>query len=251
MQGWKFLRHSWLQVTQNRGQMFIILAVPFSIQIVFGILLVGSMGAYSVTPWFAEFGSERVMLISGIAIVLTSVWIAVAWHRFILLSEQPDGYFSYPNGRRVNEYFWRMMLSFLGLIMVAGIFWVILLYAAEFVGFGADPTTRIAILILPLILVVYLFLRMSPYLTAIAVGKTISIGEAWQATKGSGSAIIVILLVVGGYQVAVEALIFPLIGANMVTNILYDIVTSWIDMMIWITLLTTFYGHYVEGRELV
>ncbi len=84
-----------------------------------------------------------------------------------------------------------------------------------------------------------------------AVGKPISIGEAWSATSSMAGTIFgVAFLLMGingiaGLVVGQVSALLPIIG--FVLNIL----VQWVPLMRGVSILTAFFGHLIEKRPLV
>lgn len=185
-------------------------------------------------------GAALVMLLLGIAAVLASLWIAVAWHRYVLLGEAPAGWLPPWPGPAVSGYLWRSVL--LGLT----------------VGLAAVPVAVLSAVLLPPVAMLaltvgvasFIFFRLSPILPAIALGKPLGFRAAWQATAGAAGTIAGLagLMILGSLALQIPTMLSG--DPNSLLSLVYSVVVGWFAMMIGITLLTTVYGHCVEGRGL-
>lgn len=96
---------------------------------------------------------------------------------------------------------------------------------------------------------VYVFYRLCSVLPAAAVGNSMRFGEAWEATRGSGAtiAVLVLLVVVASLLIQMPT---TLGSGSSVFGIVYSVIVNWLSMLIAVSVLTTFYGHFVEGRPI-
>lgn len=173
---------------------------------------------------------------------LLGAWVAVAWHRFVLLQEYPQAVLPPWSASRTLSYFGRLLLVSL-IVGLAG-------------GLGA------AVLILPLTAalgsvgvgvggavvgtgVIWLSLRLGLVMPSAAIDQPMGLRQSWAATAPV-SRDLVGLSVIGLAGLAATALLAmpgPL-GAIL------GAVASWITLMVGASVLTTVYGVAVEGREL-
>ena len=131
-----------------------------------------------------------------VILIITSFWIAVAWHRFILREETPSGYIPKFHGRRMMAYFGQNLL--LGLLIVAiGIGLIPISIFRAFPSFGEPNQTYLTIISLFLIgmLIAPALFRFSTVLPAAALGERLTWGAAWRATKGSTGSLLPVSLV--------------------------------------------------------
>lgn len=181
-------------------------------------------------------------------------WVAVSWHRFILLEEY-SGALPAIAGRPVWPYVGRSILyGFLVGLAAIPIFFVIGLVASPFIGSNPEaspPITALAVFVLASAVLTFIWFRIGLALPGIAVGKPISLGQAWSATSGKSGMIlgVAVLLMaingVAGIAVGFVAQILPIIGFVL------NLFVQWVTFMLGISILTTFYGHLIENRPLV
>ncbi|MEL6587263.1 MAG: hypothetical protein AAFQ50_11480, partial [Pseudomonadota bacterium] len=178
--------------------------------------------------------------------LIVSLWVAVAWHRYVLLDERPTGVIPTFRGSEMGAYFlWSLLI---GLMIVIAIFaasiplgLVLLIVPA---GVGALVVTSGA-----LFLGMILFYRLGILLPSIAIGKQMTVSDAWDATRGhSGTVMVLALLTVGISQ----ALQIPAMidGGSGLVGTVYQTVIGWIGLMLGVATLTSLYGHLVEGRPI-
>jgi hydrogenase-4 membrane subunit HyfE len=95
----------------------------------------------------------------------------------------------------------------------------------------------------------WFWLRWGLILPATAVGRPMTMGDSWNATKQHSGAIFTAVLILIALNLVVSLVVGFVLGDNIVTAIL-GLVINWISLMIGISILTTLYGLVVEGRVL-
>ncbi|MCA0908134.1 hypothetical protein LCM27_17170 [Ruegeria marisrubri] len=197
-------------------------------------------------PSGATAGSVFVFVVVLLAVMsVTMFWIAVSWHRFILLEEYPTGILPTFRFDRILAYFGRFLM--LGVLMVIAYIPMGLVAAAQ--GEGLAGLWFILMIVYTVFLVVC-FYRLSIILPAAAIGNPISIGEAWNNTSGVSGAILLLLLVALLFQILVQ-LAFTLLALIPVLGVLLTVFFGMLILpMINVSILTTMYGIFIEKREL-
>ena len=145
-----------------------------------------------------------------------ALWIAVGWHRYILLDEAPGAIAPPFRGDRVLAYFGNSLL--VGLI-----------------AFG-------------IALVVFLPVGFIAAIIGRAGGK---LSEAWAATRGSNGTFFALAIV---SVLCAAGLTFPVLwitpNLGALAGFVWQTATSWIELMVGVSIITTLYGYYVEKRAL-
>jgi hypothetical protein len=185
-------------------------------------------------------GFAQAILFTSLAQFLTYVWIAVGWHRYVLIGDGGHGWLPALRGPELLGYIGRTLL--LGLIY-----------------FGAAFVLYIVVgLIMPVLMVpaatilwFLIFYRAGVILPAGAIEKPIQLGEAWSATKGQTGTIILLALMTFALALVLQIPGGLTSGDGLnVVSMLYGLVTGWIILMVGVGVLSTLYGHFVEGRSL-
>jgi len=251
MQSWKIIRHTVLQLTGNLPEALRLSVILYIPQIVLSLYMTSLMTAAPDGSWILD-RNVALYVFAGIVVAMFSGgWIAVGWHRFILLGERPRGIVPKLHSSLIWGYIWRGFLIFLVLFVPA---FLIGFVAGIVVAVSGSPDVSVAIV--PLLIFpigMFLFYRLSPILPAAAIGQTLTLKDAWRATRGSTGPILSIVVLYFAYTLLMQYLF----GNALLTqglaplNIVWSIVTGWIGLMLGVSLLTTIYGHYVEGRALL
>ncbi|WP_253286153.1 hypothetical protein [Ruegeria sp. HKCCD6157] len=191
-------------------------------------------------------GSAFVFVVVLLAVMfVTMFWIAVSWHRFILMEEYPTGILPTFRFDRILAYFGRFLM--LGILMVIAYIPMGLVAAA--LGEGLAGLSIILMIAYSVFLVVC-FYRLSIILPAAAIGNPISLGEAWNNTSGVSGAILLLLLVAFLFQVLVQ-LAFAALAIIPVLGVLLTVFFGTLILpMINVSIFTTMYGVFIEKREL-
>lgn len=240
--GWQIFTHSLRLVWANLGVAFRISAVLYIVSAVFQVLAQTSdFGAIENGVPSTDGGGLQ--LISTVVSIITSLWIAVAWHRYILLEEVPEGLLPNWHGARMMAYFGRSLL--IGLTMLG----VILLSALPMLA-GIQGVLGSAIITFGAIFSIFLFYRLCAVLPSAAMGEPLTLAEAGRATEGNtGTIVVLVLCMIGGvFLLMIPAAILAPIG--LVLSLVYMIGAQWFMTMFGISIFTTFYGHFIEKREL-
>lgn len=196
------------------------------------------------------------VIVAVIVTILAFASIAVNWHRYILLDQVPVGAELF----RLDGLTWRYVGNvwliglIVGLVFLVGMLPVMLLaglseaigVAAFFVGLGG------------FIFVVISTYRLSVKLPAIAIGRRdFALRDAWAATRDNKLPIFLVILfqflLLIGVAIVFLALDFTLalIGPTitLVISQLIQAFLGWMLAIFNVTILTSLYGFFVEGRD--
>lgn len=256
MNGINIFGHSIRQVFGNFGEAVRISAILYVIQFGFTLWLGSKMpvtgfadlnaAASANFPWIP-------FLVTYLVLIVTGLWIAVAWHRFVLLNEAPASLLPTFRGDRMLAYFGYSILIAIIMIPVAFVlsFVVALVVAPLLMSGGPSQFGLIVVglfVYVPLIVVVY---RLSVVLPGAALEESLSIGGAWERTRGTTGTIVVLAIIsaVGYFIISLPVLFW--FDAGSVPAAIWTFGSQWLIVMVGVSILTTLYGHYVEGRPLV
>ncbi|MCT4555066.1 MAG: hypothetical protein N4A53_10295 [Pelagimonas sp.] len=212
---------------------------------------------YYLLPKFFKEGEQTginfvlfffVFIVLGFLMVVVVVW----WHRFVLLEDESDGHISSLPQRAILAYIGRLIL----LVIIAMLVSLPLLFLSQR-ALQIAGVFAVVFLLWPLvyILLASVFLRMSFILPAAAVGKPISIAEAMEDTRGSFWVFLSATVCAAVVQFVADHAVNWLIGLASGSVAYYSIsifslLVSAMVAMFNVSLLTTLYGHYIEGRPI-
>ena len=184
-----------------------------------------------------------IILVSSLAIF---AWIAVAWHRFILLEQYP-GMLPAWKDQPITPYVLKSITIFVLLVLGAllGGFVVIGLFSA----IGGPALVTFGIMAISFMLS-YFALRMGLVLPAAAVGEEMEISESLAQTKPMSSNIFGVAATMIFLNFVAGLVVTTIYSFASIIGVVLDIATTWLFIMANISVLTTLYGMLIEGREL-
>lgn len=190
-------------------------------------------------------GLGMVLLLLPVGLIVFS-WVAVGWHRFVLLEEYPLGVVPRWSFDRVLGYLGRSVI--LGGILIA-VFVVSTFVTAIFAQALGDGVF-IPLLIAIAVLMSWTFVRMGLILPGAAIDQPLRIAESWGITGRAASEILVPIVAFAIGFTLLGQLVALVLGAGFV-GVIGSAAVSWLQMLCNLALLTTLYGNLVERRELL
>ena len=194
------------------------------------------------------------VLFLSLARIVTGLWVAVAWHRYILIEETPGAFLPPWHGAAI----WRYVKAgvILGLVLAA-VFIPLMAVSGLILTpmMGATSASPGMLVVLIGFLVVflpagYVFYRLAPILPAAAIGTRLTLREAWFQTSTGGGAIfgLTLISVLASWLVQIPGALLGQISAPL--GLLCMAVAQWLVMLVGVSIMTTLYGHYIEKRDL-
>jgi hypothetical protein len=255
----QIFRHALMMVYNNLAQALRLSVGPYAILLLASVVLVGLFGglfsASAVGGVQAGLTDDQMQLAGSAAGVFGSVfvfiplmilglfvgsWVAVSWHRFILL-EEATGFLPPIKDRPIWPYLGRnIVIGFLIIIIGIPLLLIASLFSWSFILFSLLSTAVGAVLV-----GIWFALGMS--LPGIAVGKTMSLGETFALARPHMNTIIIVavMLMVFNFVIALIAGLIPIIGGLLL------LAANWLSLMLAISILTTLHGHIIENRPLM
>lgn len=228
--------HALKMIFNNLGAV-VRISSPIIVLIVAQMLLVGTKQPTHVQYSVAD-------LIWQIVTVAVSLWVAVAWHRYVLLAELPTGVLPRLHLPQMGLYFlWGLGLAVIVWGPVMGVIWI---------GFQTDsmgPGYAIVVAILTAVLA-WVGVRLWPILPAVAIGRPLGLRAAWQATRPFAVGLIGLLILIGVSGAVLSWLVLAVMVAAPMLGAVLVVALQWLYTMFILSILTTLYGVYVEGREI-
>ncbi len=252
MKAWSIFTHSFEMVLRNYREALKIGLVPLTIGSL-GIVVFFTVFELDFETFFDDEQLDLFMQdhpgrgfgalgLSTLSILATNMWVVVNWHRYVLLEEQPQGWLPRFRADRMLAYFGRIIL--LSILVSTS-------YVVAFIAFAMTRDLIVAAILFLITTVCWMFAfyRLLPILPAAAIGKRLKLGAAWRATKGTtftvfALGIILVIFNIGSMSMAMGLGIVPILGLVLTLLAVFAI---W---LVNISVLTTFYGHYVEGRQI-
>lgn len=262
----EIVRHAFVMVFGNLRDSVRVSAMPLILTVVatfviprlFGLSTVDLAGAANLQAMIE--GHPAGPIASVVALLIAALyffsmsWIAVGWHRFILLEEYPRLIPSLPL-RNVLGYLGRSFV--IGIVVVAVGIPIGLIGGAAAGPFAAQGGESVGVLIALLVIVLmasiltYFWLRLGVVLPASAVGAPMPILSGWRISAPIGGTIFTVSLILVALNLGINLTIPPLLGGVPVVGQIVTLAVSWTTLMVGASILTTLYGHLVEKRDLV
>ena len=249
MKGVQIFSHSVRQVLDNLGPALKVSGVLYLVQVV----ITGALGYAVASTGMNGMGGGMglgVVLVLVVSLI-TGIWIAVAWHRYVLLGEEPAGYVPPFMGERMGSYFIKslligLVLMVLGMIlgMVVGTLFGRLLMGNMLVG-------MLLMAVMVQVPMIYLGLRMAAALPGTALGQNPPLMAGWEATTGEWRPLLQLAVIMALALWLVNLISWFVFGGYGVTAQLWQVIAGWPVTMVGLSILTTLYGHYIEKRPLV
>lgn len=252
MNGWLIFKHAFGMVLRNRAEALKIGLVPVLLVLAFGFVVLRSALwdlFQGVNPEDIEVVISEPQVVAGITVtwfvaVMAMLWIIVNWHRYVLLEEFPSGW--------IPPFRLGPVLGYLGRILL-----LVLLAAFALIPLGTVATMLMVAPFLGVLafLAIYFILAIGVYrviaiLPACAIEKPVSIGAAYKATKGANFDIFILMLVTLGANILFQVVILGFSYISPALGGVVSIPVSLVLALVNVSVLTTFYGHYIEGRAL-
>ena len=236
----------WRNALRVTGLLYLIYAIP---SLILGLLFPAPPVNTTAEQALSTMASVApVAIITALLMAVVYVWLAVTWHRYILLDEQPSGQFPAFHQKEILSYAGNAILLWLISMVV---FLGVGLVTSPLAFLGPVGAILIGIIILAVALIVGY--RLGLVLPSRAVGQRLTFGEAWAATKGQSGTILVLAVVsaIAAVVINIPAMVLAAIpGIGGVLSTIWQLGTGWVTLVVGVSILTTLYGVYVEKRSI-
>ena len=262
----KALGHAFRSTTDNIGFAFhiswpwVLILLPFNVATNLYLVMNGLQTGSEPNPeMLGKFFAVITPLV--LASIVAYASIAVNWHRYVLLDEIARGW----QRLRIDSLTWRYIGNFILIILVLIVGGIAVGLALGIGGFLANAIlgeTVAAILLIPALAALYVFAfvaayRLSVKLPAVALGRSdFSLRNAWEETKGNSWRLLgllilfflcLMLVAVGMFAITYAFGLLGTVGLSLAVAI--QVMVNWVATILGVTLLTSLYGFFVEGRE--
>ncbi|WP_167766828.1 hypothetical protein [Jannaschia formosa] len=249
MLGWKLFLRAVTLLIENLGDALRVSAVPYLVLIAATVIV----GPPEVDPTLPETGGEEAAIaaMAGgvwalpllVLNLVVTLWVTVAWHRYVLLGETPTGWLPPMRGPEMLGYLWRSIL--IGLLVGLAIIGITIPLGALAV---AIPVLVPLVPVVGLFLGALVFYRLAVSLPARAIGRQMGFGEAMEATRGHTGTVAALAVITVGFFLLLQ-LPTAIEGSLGLITIVYQGVVGWIGLLVGVSTLTALYGVVVEGRS--
>ncbi len=240
--GWKIFSHSVFLLKHNFSDA-VRISWPLILITVLGFIFGSSADVSGDFAAAQQVTGADILL--QLAMAVAGVWVAVAWHRYVLL-EEASGPIPPFHGMRMLAYFFTAVLLGLGIGLLVGIAGAVI----GMVTYNLMPVFFVLLFAL-VVVAIWMFYRLSPLLPAAALGEKLGVKEAWEATAQISGAVLMAVLFLALSAVAIGVVAaFVLIPLSITLGLAAIAALQWAYTMVGISILTTVYGISIQGRSL-
>ncbi len=258
------LKTSFRQVFGNFSMALRVSGLLYAVQLVlvfaFGLKAMADPAVMQLALQSGEYPWGKLALVI-VASIVTSLWVVIAWHRFVLIKES-TGILPPFHGDRMLAYVGKSMLIGLVLIpvaipilIVAGLLSGLLINTLIMPG---NPNTALLVgiasfavgvlILIPLGLIAF---RLSLILPAASLGETMTLKQSWRATAGATMTLLLLIVILAVATFVIDLPAQWLFGPVSNVTMIWISVTGWLKMMIGASLLATLYSQFIEDRAAV
>jgi hypothetical protein len=224
------------------------------------VLIAGNVYVFTKTggdPTRMDAASATTGLIMTLLNALAFASIAVNWHRYVLLDEVPQGAQRLRLDDTAWRYFGNTLLIFLIIFGLGFAVTLVLALLGAALGTAAVIVTSAAFAAVGLI-GLSMFYRLGIKLPAVALGRSdFGFRDAWRMTVGNGWQVLGLALLylatalAAAIPVWIVSMVIGLVGGLPALALIVAVQTlaSWLLTILGVTLLTSLYGFFVEGRD--
>ncbi len=249
MKGVQIFSHSVRQVMDNLGPALKVSGVLYLVQVVISGALGYALAGSGMGMMGGGMGLGVVLVL--VVTLITSIWIAVAWHRYVLLGEEPAGYVPPFMGERMGSYFIKSLMIGLVLLVLNMILGMVIMGLFGRLLMGNVVIAMFLMAIMVLVPMIYLGLRLSAALPGTALDQNPPLLAGWEATAGEWRPLLQLAVIMALAIWVVNLISWLVFGGYGVMAQLWQVIASWPVTMVGLSILTTLYGHYIEKRPLV
>lgn len=241
MLAFRLLRHSILQLTGNLGAALTLSFLPL-------LLAVLGIGIGMAARQALAVGDPPGIIVAVVAVaivatfVLAFVSLAASWHRHVLLGERPQVFRSI--GGSEARYFWaavRMSLVIMLIVFMPMILIVALTSALN----GSIYVTMLPSLIIG-IAVAIIGLRLGTGLAGAAIGAARPLTIGWKGTESCLGT----LLLLAVFSQILQTILNLASQIPGLVGLVATLLAAWLGTLLSLSIITTLWGHFVEGRAL-
>tara|TARA_R110002049_G_scaffold23781_7_gene84905 strand:- start:125263 stop:126036 length:774 start_codon:yes stop_codon:yes gene_type:complete len=193
-------------------------------------------------------GQVLIVMLCGLIGLAGYVLLAILWHRHVLLNGPDRDAGLRPDASLFWGYVWRTIVLGFAQFLIA----IPIVIAVGVLGAvsGGSMAGLVLLGLVAGIVFLWVALRLSLVLPAAALGHTMRLRESWEATAPAAQALwglAVLLALVNGVLTLLSG---ALLAEAASARLILDSALYIIEGLVFISVLTTLYGHLVQGRTL-
>lgn len=204
-----------------------------------------------VMPSGGEIG---LLALFGLSALLGYVLMAILWHRYVLLNGSDRDHDLRPSPAIVLSYVWRAIV--VGLLQMLATIPIVIATAAlgaiigMTAGVGGSTFLGLVVGLLSGVIFVWIALRLSIVLPAAALGQHMKIGESWRETAPISGALWGVAALLAAINIGINGLAAMILPEATVVSALIAACVYMAEGLVFVSVLTTLYGHLIERRTL-
>lgn len=255
--GWSIFEAALTLLLGHFGAAVRLSVVPFGLVATVMLSILSTMGEWNVALPNISSAQAGSLVVAAIAYATAACWVAVAWHRRILLDEGgglvPPFY-----GRAMWGYAWRIVVIFF-ILAIAGL---VIGIPMSLLGLGIGKTIGgaggstfgllVSAFVTNLVLGA-LFYTIALVLPARAVGRPIGFGDSMAAASGRFRALLLLAILTALFTLLLDlpATLDLSLGADLGiwAGFVLGLLVQWFVFMLGLSILTTLYAQLVEGHS--
>lgn len=174
--------------------------------------------------------------------------MAILWHRHVLLSGMDRGQVMRPDLQIMIGYIGKAII--VGFVQFVASIPIVLGMGVIIALGGGGPAVGALAGLLGSLAFVWVALRLSLILPAAALGARMTLMDSWETTSAVSGTMLAVAALLTGLNWCAFAIAGVLSPDASAIGLLIQTIVYVLEGLVFISVLTTFYGHLVEGRAL-
>lgn len=190
-----------------------------------------------------------VFTVFGVVGLIGYALMAILWHRHVLLNGADGGL--RPGASLIFSYFWRaVVVGCVQLLAAIPVTLVIGILGAAFMQTSGGGAVTSLLTLGGSVIFIWIALRLSVVLPAAALGHRMAVRESWTVTQPLSGPLWGLAVLLTGVNMLISLLTLGIVPTQDALALVLGTVIFILEGLVFISVLTTLYGHLVEGRSL-
>lgn len=240
-------------ITNNFYDVLRICSVLYLLNVIVNMLatyaLTGIWTVKNVEFNVEEINSGASVLIIFVMMIFSTVvtlWVAVTWHRYVLLDEAPNGWIPRWNMSANLSYFYQI-IKFVLILAVVGMVMAVLIGISAGIS-GNASISFWAFLAIAWVALAFIILKISLIFPSAAVETNMGVVDSWCETNPYNKTLFALTIAAVSFGFLSDTAI-NLFDENLFTSMIRFVLNT-VSFFWSLSILTTLYGIVVEERDL-
>lgn len=198
-------------------------------------------------------GDIALVLLAICVLTIGAMTFAIFWHRYALLTGDERGTVTSPGTAVFGQYFKGLLVIVL-VIFVVAFFGSIAIAAIGFILSAALGTIGAVVLGLASlgiwVAIAWIAFRISLILPAAALGHRMGYRESWEATRSVGRDLFVLMILLFVVSIIIQLAVSGVGFVLPFVSVILAVLQGAFGALLYVSVLSTLYGHLVQGRPL-